>query len=83
MDEFANMDEFRMMLLRRLKNQLAAWRGCPSRACRRAKTCADPNFPCTEMTAAPVDPEKGARRIAYLYKKLERMVAEDEGEGGR
>jgi hypothetical protein len=83
MDEFANIDEFRMMLLRRLKNQLAAWRQCPSRVCRRAKACADPDFPCTDKTAPPRDPEKAKRNLAYLYKKLERLVAEDEGEGGR
>ena len=81
MDEFANMDEFRAMLLRRLQNVRAIWRRCPARVCRRAKACADPDFPCTRLPTPPRDPEKQARILAYLYKRLERMVAEDEGEG--
>lgn len=52
-----------------------AWRSCPAPVCRRTHACVHPEFRCSRAPTLPRDPEKMARLLARLRRRLERLSA--------
>jgi hypothetical protein len=76
-----DIDEFRLLLARRISMLRNRWRGCREPLCRRHRGCMAPRIVCANIP--PLPPEEAEQRLqevqAALYKALQARRAELDG----
>ena len=72
----SELDALRIQLIRRLNAMLELWRACPSRLCRRRRTCVSSMLECASLPLPPCSPAREAAAMAQLSLGLKRRAAE-------
>jgi hypothetical protein len=70
----ADIDEFRMELVRRICRFLNTWRACSQRLCQRARACSGKTLACAQNQPR-LTPQQQARVNAKMYYALKRAIA--------
>jgi hypothetical protein len=78
-----NIDEFRLMLARRINRLIGDnqgyWSGCKERVCRRQRACVAPRIYCSNAPPLPPStPEQQARAMAHVQRVMREIEARRE-----